>query len=179
MTQEKMVENAIEEFSKEKQEAKIKKIKDIVRSYLEKIDDKKLELRKVQDDLKALESDLNDLKTGRLDKIEERQGSDKTHDRNTIIIVERIEKEYIPYQPWRSPWTIEWKYRPEATIGITGGNTYYLDTTGSTLTNTSGPLTAYSSLLQNSDTASDVITGLLFQNFSGGSYNINDHIINL
>jgi len=63
-----MVADAIKELSKEKQEAEIKKIKDIVQRYLEKIDTKKKEVKESQEELRALEKDLDDLKDGRLDK---------------------------------------------------------------------------------------------------------------
>lgn len=64
---------AQKEIEKEKQEALKLKVKDIVKSTLEKIariDEKEL---KLAEEKKILKKDIDDLKAGRLDLIEERQ----------------------------------------------------------------------------------------------------------
>ena len=186
MTQKEIVADAIKEISKEKQEAEVKKIKDIVRTYLEKIQSKKEKEDEIRKERLALEKDLDDLKAGRLDKIEERQGKDPIHDKVKIIEIHRIEKEYIPYYPWRSPYIIQW-YTPSyqsPNITISGGTGY------STTCQSLGMKTSVSSLLNNATNTiqsafqqvSDMqaqITGINCQNFVGGSYNINGQIINL
>ena len=165
MTQQQMVADAIKELSKEKQEAEIKKIKDIVQRYLEKIDTKKKEVKESQEELRALEKDLDDLKDGRLDKIEERQGKDVVHDRVKIIEVHRIETQYIPMQPWRSPWEITYYYPTGTYCFSTGSTTLGL---GSVTTTTSG------NCLGATQT-----TGVTFQNFASGNYQVGGNSINL
>lgn len=135
MTQKDIVSNAIQQLEKEKQEAEISKIKGIVKAYLEKILNKKEQIKIIQKELKELEMDLDDLKSGRLDKIEERQEKDPNHNINTLIIVKRIEKEYLPFQPWRSPWIVEWgNYLPSGNTWVDCSST----TTGTAFQNFTG-----------------------------------------
>ena len=200
-----MVSTAIKEVEKEHQEAEIQKIKDIVKKYLEKIQSKKEKVKEEQEELRALEKDLDDLKAGRLDKIEERQGKDPVHDRVKIIEIHRIETQYVPYYPWRSPYQITY-YQPYCTTTYSDSNYYGLATSGTisgttyTLTSSTSALQgmttgssdystftqanqigygANSSQLSNVSNAMSQITGTMFQNFTGGSYEINGHIINL
>jgi hypothetical protein len=189
MTNKDMVADAIKEISKEKQEAEVKKIKDIVRTYLEKIQSKKEKEDEIRKERLALEKDLDDLKAGRLDKIEERQGKDPIHDKVKIIEIHRIEKEYIPYYPWRSPYIIQW-YEPN--YYYCGGNSSRtLAQTTPTINGTSYSMTSnaqcglnnvsntiQSAFQQVSDMQAQT-TGVNCQNFVGGSYNINGQIINL
>lgn len=169
MTDKQIVANALEQLEKEKQEREISKIKSIVREYLERIDDKEQKRKELDVAIKELKSDLEDLKLGRLDKIEERQEKDENHNKHTIIIIKRVEKEYIPYQPWRSPWMIEWKNVPYSGSTIT-----YCGGTG--ITNTSSD---YYLNATNCSNNLGMITGTLFQNFAGGSYDVNGRNINL
>ena len=162
MTNKEIVADAIKEISKEKQEAEIKKIKDIVRTYLEKIQQKKEKEDEVRKERLALEKDLDDLKAGRLDKIEERQGKDPIHDKVTIIEIHRIEKEYIPYQPWRSPWYVEIK--PIGQWGVP----YYATCTGNA-----------GSITLQAQCSSVQTTGAQWQNFVGGNYQVGSNNINL
>jgi len=153
MTNEKIVSTAIEQLEKENQEAEISKIKGIVKAYLEKILNKKEEIKARQSELKELEADLNDLKAGRLDKIEDRQTNDPNHSKITLIYIKKIERDYLPYYPWRSPWIVEW-------------NVPFGDAWTNTIGSTSSDTTLYS-------------TGTAFQNFTGGSYTINGQTYNL
>jgi hypothetical protein len=164
MTNKDMVADAIKEISKEKQEAEIKKIKDIVRSYLTKIQEKKEKEDEVRKERLALEKDLDDLKAGRLDKIEERQGKDPIHDKVTIIEIHRIEKEYIPYQPWRSPWVVEYKW-------VTPN--YYATCSNTSLQGVSATFTT------SAQCSSVQTTGSQWQNFVGGNYQVGGNNINL
>ena len=160
MTQKDIVATALEQVEKEKQEAEISKIKGIVKAYLEKILNKKEVIKEAQKELKELEADLDDLKAGRLDKIEERQEKDPTHNAITIIFVRKVIGDFLPYYPWRSPYIIEWK-DTSAVSGTTCGWAGY-------------STTATSDGLFNLTT-----TGTMFQNFSGGTYSVNGQVFNL
>jgi len=121
MEYDKVVSDAIKESEKTKQEEEIKKIKGIVQKILEKIDSLKEKKVGLDKEIRVLEDDLSDLKKGRMDKIEERQEKDPDHKNYTIIVVKRIEKEYIPMYPWRSPWIITIKdYMPFYTFTDAG-----------------------------------------------------------
>ena len=188
MNNKEIVADAIKEISKEKQEAEIKKIKDIVKSYLEKISNKKEKVKEVQEELRALEKDLDDLKAGRLDKIEERQGKDPVHDRVTIIEIHRIEKEYIPYQPWRSQYEIV--YVPYPPVYYNGYSTTIGQTGISYCSNTTsisnqlqgiqcGGVSSVSSSQSQIGNCQTQASGIQFQNFVQGQYWINGQSINL
>ena len=173
MTQKDVVSNAIKELEKEKQEAEISKIKGVVKSYLERIFQTKETIKEAQKTLQQLEVDLNDLKSGRLDKIEGRQGKDPGHDKTTLIIIKEIEKEYIPFQPWRSPYIIEIKptlpYYPVYPLTSTTPAIQYYDSMAMLQ---QGMTTA------SSDNLIFQTTGVNCQNFCGGVYDIGGHIIN-
>lgn len=151
MTQKDIVSNAIQQLEKEKQEIEISKIKGIVKAYLEKILNKKETIKTLQKELKELEADLDDLKMGRLDKIEERQYKNPSHNKTTLIFVKKVEKEYLPFQPWRSPWIVEltWDYNlPQSPTWLP-------------------------------ENAVMTTSGTMFQNFTGGTYTINGQIYTL
>ena len=165
MDYKKIVASAISDAEKTKQEQEIAHIKSIVKAYLEKIFKKEEEKKELEKAIKALKADLEDLKLGRLDKIEEKQGKDKEHDNNTLIIIHKIEKEYIPYQPWRSPWIIAWNYK--VSYDTSSDWTLNYANTATVNANDSTMLT------------SRRLLGTSFQNFSGGTYDIFGQIINL
>ena len=151
MEYDKIVSETIENSEKQKQEAEIRKIKAIVTKILEKIDKIKEKKVDLDKELKVLTGDLDDLKAGRLDKIKERQEKDPDHNGYTVIIVREIEKEYQPLYPWRSPWLVEWKDNIPQIPTVWNGTT----------------------------TCGNTLTGTMFQNFCGGTYDIGGHIINL
>jgi len=101
-----IVLKAITELEKEKQEQKISEVKRIVSSYLEKIAEQEDIAKNEQKKLKLLKKDLDDLKAGRLDKIEDRQKNDPMAKGVSVIIIQRVEKGYLPFQPWRSDYTL-------------------------------------------------------------------------
>ena len=162
MDYKKVVSTAIKEVEKESQEKQIKKVKQIVKGYLEKIAKKEIGLKEISQEIKELKRDLDDLKAGRLDKIEDKQGKDKIHDKFTLIIIKKVEKEYIPLQPWRSPWIVTWRdnYIPNIPFTTTTDNTEYVTLTADDMIQTTS-------------------TGTTFQNFTIGTYEVNGKIINL
>lgn len=94
---------AQKEIEKEKQEALKLKVKDIVKSTLEKIariDEKEL---KLAEEKKILKKDIDDLKAGRLDLIEERQKESELARGTSVFQV--VLKE-IHYQPQYNTYTI-------------------------------------------------------------------------
>ena len=108
----KVITQTENEFKKKQQEVKERQIKEIVQGILEKLEDIKEDIKKLSEKKKALETSLDDLKSGRLDKLAE------LLDKNPVAKeVVRIEihkeyvpypvKEYVPYTPWNQPWVIQ------------------------------------------------------------------------
>jgi hypothetical protein len=172
-----IIKKGIAEAEKEAQEKEIAKVKQIVKLHLERIDDLKERENKARDERKLLEKDLTDLKSGRLDKIEERQANDDVSKIKSIIIVHRIEKEYVPFYPWASPWqiVINQPYMPiipTCTIG---------QSSASYTVSSSTPGYSYISMNNSFDEDSQQLTvsGKFLQNFAGGFYEVNGKQINL
>ena len=102
------------EHKKKLKEAKEAQIKEIVQDLLNSIEKTKDKIRKLSEEKKALETSLDDLKSGRLDKLAELL--EKNPVAKEVIRVEIhkiIEKEYVPYPapyvpytPWTQPWKI-------------------------------------------------------------------------
>jgi len=111
------VESAEKEFEENKKESKIKKIKDVVKRTLERIEKVDSQINVLQEEKKILKMDIDDLKAGRLDKIEERQLKSDTARKVSIFIVKEtvIREQVIPYpvpvysKPW---WSVEWNIWP-------------------------------------------------------------------
>lgn len=204
------IKKAFGDAEKELQQEEIDKIKGIVRSYLEEIQEKQdkknrkqKEVDEIDEEIRLLKKDLDDLKAGRLDKMEERQRIDKRAREISIIIIKKVEKEYIPYRPWYSPYEITWNnhypqsdpnkyYCLNGTCGQTTG-TYPLNQPATSLTYSSvgatpaiytvqsgiNDFSAINTMMSSAMDSAMKVTGSLMQNFVGGSYNINDQIINL
>lgn len=143
---------AFELADKEVQEEEIKKIKEIVKAHLQKIDEQQKIKSEADEKIRLLKKDLEDLKEGRLDRIEERHKLEPKAREIRIIEIRKIEKQYIPMQPWYSPWVIT--YSP---VYTNPSLTYY--------NGTSGTLT---------------VSGNTFANFTSGTYQLgNGHNVTL
>ena len=153
-----LIKKGFDAAEKEHQENEVKKIKEIVQKHLEKLSFHHEQAKEHQEKERLLKKDLDDLKAGRLDKIEERQEKDEKAREVRIIIVKRVEKEYIPIYPWRSPWWIEWATPVYSNLLV--------DNSGLSFTTTSTG-------------NSFQITGITCSNFAPGSYIVNGRTVNL
>ena len=109
----KVVQQTEKELREEETQKQIKKVKEIVKRTLSKIEDVKKDKAEVDKRLKYLKMDLDDLKEGKLDRIEERQSKDPEAKKHSVVIIikETIVKEipiYDRFSPWYWPYTIIW-----------------------------------------------------------------------
>jgi hypothetical protein len=119
------------EFKKKVQAEKEKQIKEIVQDLLEKIESKKDGIRKLNEEKKALETSLDDLKNGRLDKLAELLEKNPIAKEVVKIEVHKIEyvplpyvvEKYIPYTPWNQPWSINYGVNAQPLMMYSGGST--------------------------------------------------------
>lgn len=153
MTQE-LIKKAIGEAEKDHQEKLIKNIKNIVIVLLNKIDEKKKQKDKIDDEISLLKRDLDDLKAGRLDKIFDRQENDRRHDEISPLRVDKFGSNYIPLKPWHSSWHVS--VDPDLITTNLFGTVYGSGWTTGLITE-----------------------GINFSNFVGGTYTLNGQIINL
>jgi regulator of replication initiation timing len=149
---------------KEFQEKSIRIIKEVTLKTLEKIDSLDKQINKLQEEKKILKLDLEDLKLGNLEKIQERQESDETSRKASVIIVIK-EKETVrdypyhpPYTPWYQPWNITW----------TAGNTPF------TSTNIGG---GYSLVGNGCSHNNAVINCSLAKDGASGTYKVSGHTV--
>src|SRR3972149_5021556 len=124
MTDKEQVKKAYQQANQELEQKNVERIKDIVLDTLKAIDtysngirqlkEKKAEYIKKIDkeisehekEVRTLKMDLDDLKSGKLERIEERQRLDPEAKRTSVIIIERIVEREIPVpypQPWPMP----------------------------------------------------------------------------
>lgn len=100
-----VVKKAFESAEQELENKLIEKIKDIVKKTLEhiKILDEKIDT--LQEERKILKLDLDDLKEGRLDRIEQRQKEDAKAKKTSVVEVIR-EVHHHHYDWWYQPYKL-------------------------------------------------------------------------
>ncbi len=126
----KVVSETEKELREEAREKQITKVKEIVKRTLDAIEKVKEDKLTIDKRLKYLKMDLDDLKEGRLDRIEERQEKDPKAKENSVIIIikekEVIREREVPYpvypSPWYWPYNITWNqpdwYYTNSTNGL-------------------------------------------------------------
>ena len=180
-----IIKKAVSLAEKEAQEKEINRIKEIVQSYLEEIDEKNKKKQVLDKDIRILKKDLDDIKSGRLDKIEERQEKDKRAREVSLIIVHRIEKEYIPMTPWHSPFEITWNPWYSSSVSCSSGSGGDLSITGGCdyVTTVSDSCTSsvhtYSAQSVTCGSPCQPLCGTTFSKFSSGAYDVGGQIVNL
>jgi hypothetical protein len=96
MTEE--IKKAFQLAEKELEENKINKLKEVVKQTLEKIESLIKEKGKLEEKIKILKMDIDDLKVGRLDKIEERQKTSEVAKETSVIVIREKQIQGIPCQ---------------------------------------------------------------------------------
>lgn len=106
-----IAKKAFESAQYELENETIKKLKEVVKETLLKV--KKIDeaIDKLQEEKKILKLDLEDLKEGRLDRIEERQKADKLAKAVSVITVEK-EVHHHHYEKWYEPYKIYYTPSP-------------------------------------------------------------------
>ena len=116
MTEKDFIQKGFKEGEKQWNERLLKEAKSMALATLEKIEEKKKEKAKVEEELRVLKLDLEDLKAGKIDKIQERQ--------EKSVCAKRVSRVLFTYnQPWPFTFGPEWI---SGTYTTTSGNSYYL-----------------------------------------------------
>ena len=118
-----LVKKAFKEAENSLRDKEIGEVKKIVEKTLEKLSSLKKDRDDIDKKIKILKLDIDDLKEGRLDRIEERQTKDPEAKGISVIIIERekvIEREV---QPWHIPYRWYWQepYTPTTWLPYTNG----------------------------------------------------------
>jgi len=165
------VKKAVELAEKELKEKRINKVKEIVKRTLEAIDKEDGIIKGATERRRILKMDLDDLKQGRLDRIEERQKKDPKAEKVSVVkvIKEIIREREVPVYPipyWYQPYRLEWNppYDP---------NRFYCSTDDVvTMTDSANNLTFAT------EANGITIDCSVAKNYSAGTYNIDGQIIN-
>lgn len=131
---------AYSEAEKEMRERQIKALKELVLKTLEKLEAEKKARDLAMANIRVLQKDLEDMRAGRLDRIEERQKKDPKAKEVSVAVIERVivkeehhHHEHYIIEPsrWYEPWKIT--YGPFMTAA--GGTTITNENAGFTLNN--------------------------------------------
>lgn len=160
------IKKAFDLASNEVEEKQIESLKNIIKNVLQKKKDKEKEIDELQEEVKILKQDIDDFKSGRLDKIKER------HEINpkanlvapiTIIILNDNRRQIYPIQPWLWGYEVTWSNYPVTPNG------YLTPSFGG------GNLVNYS----NATSLAYIGTGTSCAVNATGTYAVNGNIINL
>jgi hypothetical protein len=112
------VELAQKELKEEMNKQKIAEIKRIVLGTLERIDEYTKAKDRIEEKIKVLKSDIDDLKSGRLDKIEDRQVNSPVA--REVSLIKVCDKELVIDNPMNNLYTIA---TPFGTLNVNGWST--------------------------------------------------------
>lgn len=177
-----IVKKGYEQAEQELKEKQISEVKEIVKRTLERLAEVDKDIDKLQERKKYLKLDLEDLKEGRLDRIEERQEKDpKAKNYSLVIIIKEKVIERIT-SPWYVPYHVTWV--DTNLPGITWQQpTVYCGTTvdnGSAVTySTSCGSASFGCDCDNFVGFSQPINGSVARDFAPGTYQVGDKIVHL
>jgi hypothetical protein len=110
-----IVKQGYDEAQNSLKERQVEEVKKIVLKTLEKIESLKGEkdraqekVKDIDERIKILRMDVDDLKEGRLDRIEERQAKDPEAKNTSVVIIIKETKVEREYPFWNWPYRFEW-----------------------------------------------------------------------
>jgi len=115
MDKKKMAELAEKELKEEERKKQFRIIKKAIKGELEKLEEKKKKRKELDEEIKIHKQNIDNIREGRLDLIEERQRKDEKAKAVSTIIIEKekiVEKPYPypvetwPIKPWYEPYRI-------------------------------------------------------------------------
>ena len=179
-----VAKKAFEAAEKELEDKQIEKLKNVVKDTLRKIQDLDKEIVKLEEERKILKLDIDDLKAGRLDKIEERQKVDSKAKQVSVIIVEK-EVHHYHGSPWYQPYIIHYVpyYPPVHHFPITYGNcnnsqSAFFGSNAMVGLAIDTDMSAHVTTTTNSDSVF-MLNASTAKNYTGGTYNLGTKIVNL
>jgi len=156
-----IAKKAFSEAEKELREKQIDGLKRAIKKTLVRIDDVDKEIKDLQEEKKILKLDIEDLKEGRLDRIEERQTKDEHAGNVSVvkIVKEQTINHNYNYDYWHTPYEVTWTTIPAFT-----SNTIFCGASGTSTGN---------------DCSSFTIDSSTAKNYSIGTYQIGSKIVHL
>jgi len=169
------IKKAYELAQKELKEKRIGQVKELVKKTLERLSHLDEQISKLQEERKILKLDIDDLKAGRLDRIEERQSKDEKAKKTSVatIVKEKVVEHHHHYDNyWYYPYRVVWN--PPL---LPYDGTVYC-TTGNASTTIGGNAVSCNSI-NTGGCSSFTLTSSVAKDFSIGTYNIDGDIVHL
>jgi len=165
---------AQEELDKES----IEKLKVVVKSTLERIAAIDKQVEELQEEKKILKLDIDDLKEGRLDRIEERQKKDEKAKKVSII---RVIKKEVVHEHHYIPSIFQQPYHIVPYVNPVSSTTVYC---GTVTTNNSSFASSIANssncaFLNSNASAEFDITGYTSKQFTPGTYDVGIKVVHL
>ena len=173
-----LAEKEIKKAKQDEQDAKVNEVKEIVKRTLQEIETLKEQRDEIDEKLKILKLDIEDLKTGKLERIQERQDKDPLAKQVSLIIIikdthtETIRETTLP-SPWYQPYHITWNtpyyggYQKMSTLG----NDNFIGYSTYTTCNTPDDMPLLPSVF--------TLTNSIVKDNAGGTYQIKKKIVHL
>jgi hypothetical protein len=178
---EKTVKEGYQLAEKELKDKQVQEVKKIVLKTLEKLNEKQKEKTTLEEEIRLLRMDIDDLKEGRLDRIQERQEKDAKAKQTSVVIIIK-EKEVIrEYTPWYQPYKVIWQ-TPMPSFPIQPF--YYADNSGSQkvyMSNHTGgvEMSALSCASSAPIESTCFISNCVAKDFTIGAYEVEGKVVNL
>ena len=132
-----LAQNELESEKNKEHDKQVAEVKEIVKKTLQEIEKLKEKKGDIEEKLKILKLDIDDLKAGKLEQIKERQDKDSLAKKVSIIIIKEKETIREVPSPWYQPYYVEWNR-----VTYPYDNTIYCDNgSGSTYTDNNALLT--------------------------------------
>ena len=179
---EKTVKEGFQLAEKELRDNQIQEVKKIVLKTLEKLSEKQKAKISLEEEIRLLRMDIDDLKEGRLDRIQERQEKDEKAKQTSVVIIIK-EKEIIrEYTPWYQPYRVIWQ-TPLPSYPLQPF--YYTDNSGAekvfVSNGISGNIEMSALTFANSapTETSCFISNCVAKDFTMGAYDVDGKVVNL
>ena len=181
-----LVKRAYSEAEDSLKEKQVDEVKRIVLKTLEKIETLRTDKDKAQESVKdidekirLLKMDLDDLKEGRLDRLAERQEKDERAKQTSVVIIIKEREVVREVSPWYWPWRVVWPDPVFPTVNQPVTWTYYTNSGNDTSTLSYG---SNAGTMLNDIVALDqqcsAITCSSAKWGAAGTYDVNGHIVN-
>jgi hypothetical protein len=113
MSEKELNKKAYKLAEEELEQEKIERVKEVVRATLERLEILKKRKKEIEGEMKILRMDLDDLREGHLDRIEERQKKDeKAKEISVVKVIEKVVEREVKPPYWYKHYTLQWPTDP-------------------------------------------------------------------
>ena len=174
-----LAEKAESELLEEKEEKQVQLIKKAIKQTLEEIRKKEKDRNKLNKEIKILKQDIDNIRAGRLDLIEERQSKDEEAKGTSIIEIIKEKEVHHYHDRWYEPYRITFRYPDywisSGTGGIMNDSNSVTVTDANSYTLTTGSWSNTNMLTGNSVIDNQIyVTNSIAKNAVAGTYKLTD-----